>query len=227
MKALTVFEPAMCCSTGVCGSDVDQVLVDFSADVQWLKGRGVQVERYNLAQQPMSFVQNEKAKAFLDASGAEGLPLLLLDGETVMAGRYPKRAELARWFGIPLDATGAYHREIAKKMGDKGHFTTPMMQLQDPERTNVLLVTLPETTPVLEAANLQADLERAGIHPWGWIINNSLAIAQTRSPLLCQRARQELSQIDAVKNQHANRIALVPVLATEPTGIEKLRALAG
>jgi arsenite-transporting ATPase len=66
-----------------------------------------------------------------------------------------------------LDATGAYHREIAKKMGDKGHFSTPMMQLQDPERTKVLLVTLPETTPVLEAANLQADLERAGIHGAG------------------------------------------------------------
>lgn len=103
MKMLTVFDPAMCCSTGVCGSDVDQVLVNFSADVQWLKGRGVQIERYNLAQQPMSFVENEKAKAFLEASGAEGLPLLLLDGETVMAGRYPKRAELARWFGIPLE----------------------------------------------------------------------------------------------------------------------------
>lgn len=124
-----------------------------------------------------------------------------------------------------LDATGAYHREIARKMGDNGHFTTPMMQLQDPERTKVLLVTHAETTPVLEAANLQADLERAGIHPWGWIINNSFAIADTRSPLLCQRARQELPQIEAVKRQHADRIALVPVLASEPAGIEKLRAL--
>ncbi|SFT80792.1 arsenite efflux ATP-binding protein ArsA [Kosakonia arachidis] len=124
-----------------------------------------------------------------------------------------------------LDATGAYHREIAKKMGNKGHFTTPMMQLQDPARTKVLLVTLPETTPVLEAVNLQADLERAGIHPWGWIINNSLSIADTHSPLLCQRARQELPQIEAVKHQHASRVALVPVLASEPTGIEKLRAL--
>ena len=124
-----------------------------------------------------------------------------------------------------LDATGAYHREIAKKMGSKGHFTTPMMQLQDPDRTKVLLVTLPETTPVLEAANLRADLERAGIHPWGWIINNSLSIADTRSPLLCQRARQERPQIEAVKNQHAERIALVPVLASEPAGIEKLREL--
>jgi len=126
-----------------------------------------------------------------------------------------------------LDATGAYHREIAKKMGDKGHFSTPMMQLQDPERTKVLLVTLPETTPVLEAANLQADLERAGIHPWGWIINNILSIAETRSPLLRQRAQQELPQIEAVKNQHATRVALVPVLAAEPTGIDKLKQLAG
>ena len=125
-----------------------------------------------------------------------------------------------------LDATGAYHREIAKKMGNKVHFTTPMMQLQDQERTKVLLVTLPETTPVLEAANLQSDLERAGIHPWGWIINNSLSIAQTHSPLLCLRAQQELPQIEAVKNQHARRIALVPLMASEPNGIEKLRELA-
>lgn len=126
-----------------------------------------------------------------------------------------------------LDATGAYHREIAKKMGDKAHFTTPMMQLQDSQRTKVLLVTLPETTPVLEAANLQADLERAGIHPWGWIINNSLSIAETHSPLLRQRAQQELPQIEAVKRQHTNRVALVPVLAVEPTGIDKLKQLAG
>ena len=69
------------------------------------KQRGIQVDRYNLAQQPMSFVQNEKPK-HSEASGAEGLPLLLLDGEMVMAGRYPKRAELARWFGIPLEKVG-------------------------------------------------------------------------------------------------------------------------
>ena len=106
MKTLTVFDPAMCCSTGVCGSDVDKALVDFSVDLQWLKGRGVQIERFNLAHQSMSFVENAKAKAFLEASGVEGLPLLLLDGETVMAGRYPKRAELARWFGLSLEKVG-------------------------------------------------------------------------------------------------------------------------
>jgi hypothetical protein len=117
-----------------------------------------------------------------------------------------------------LDATGAYHREIARKMGDKGHFTTPMMQLQDPERTKVLLVTLPETTPVLEAANLQSDLERAGIHPWGWIINNSLSIADTRSPLLCQRPTNCL-RLRLLKT------SMLPYSASsgngaEPTGIE-------
>ena len=63
------------------------------------------------------------------------------------------------------------------------HFSTPMMQLQDPKQTKVLLVTLAETTPVLEAANLQADLRRAGIEPWAWIINNSVAAASPRSPL--------------------------------------------
>ena len=77
-----------------------------------------------------------------------------------------------------LDATGAYHRDIVRQMGSTGvHFTTPMMQLQDPKQTKVLLVTLAETTPVLEAANLQADLRRAGIEPWAWIVNNSVAAA--------------------------------------------------
>ena len=106
MSTIEIFDPALCCSTGVCGVEVDQQLVNAAADVDWARQSGAQITRFNLAQQPMSFVQNEKAKAFLEASGAEGLPLLLLDGETVMAGRYPKRAELARWFGIPLEKVG-------------------------------------------------------------------------------------------------------------------------
>lgn len=125
-----------------------------------------------------------------------------------------------------LDATGAYHREIARQMGDKGiHFTTPMMQLQDPKQTKVLLVTLAETTPVLEAANLQDDLRRAGIEPWAWIINNSIAAALTRSPFLLQRAANERREIDAVANVHAQRYALVPLLKDEPVGEKNLRAL--
>ena len=125
-----------------------------------------------------------------------------------------------------LDATGAYHREIARQMGDKNiHFTTPMMQLQDPKQTKVLLVTLAETTPVLEAANLQDDLRRAGIEPWAWIINNSIAAARTRSPLLLQRAANERREIDAVAKVHAQRYALVPLLKDEPVGQANLRAL--
>ena len=125
-----------------------------------------------------------------------------------------------------LDATGAYHREIARQMGGKGlHFTTPMMQLQDPKQTKVMIVTLPEPTPVQEAANLQADLRRAGIEPWAWIVNHALHTEQVRSPLLVQRAHRQQSHIDAVKHLHAHRYAVVPLLASDPVGVAALQAL--
>ncbi|WP_429211110.1 arsenical pump-driving ATPase [Aeromonas veronii] len=125
-----------------------------------------------------------------------------------------------------LDATGAYHREIARQMGNKGlHFTTPMMQLQDPKQTKVLIVTLPEPTPVQEAANLQADLRRADIEPWGWLINHSLQQAAVSSPLLKLRAERQLPHIEAVEQQHASRYAVVPLLAEEPVGPDALRRL--
>ncbi|WP_374362013.1 arsenical pump-driving ATPase [Pseudoduganella danionis] len=125
-----------------------------------------------------------------------------------------------------LDATGAYHREIARQMADKQlHFTTPMMQLQDPHQTKVLIVTLAETTPVLEAAGLQSDLRRAGIEPWAWIINNSLSAANPQSSLLRQRALNERTHITAVATQHAHRYALVPLLEADPVGIVRLEQL--
>jgi arsenite-transporting ATPase len=127
-----------------------------------------------------------------------------------------------------LDATGAYHREVARQLDAKGaHYTTPMMQLQDPKQTKVLLATLAETTPVLEAAGLQADLRRAGIEPWAWIINNSVAAARPHSPLLRQRARNEIREIDAVAATHARRYAIVPLLKEEPVGVSRLQELAG
>ena len=124
-----------------------------------------------------------------------------------------------------LDATGAYHREVVRQMGERLHFTTPMMQLQDPAQTRVLIVTLAETTPVLEAAGLQADLRRAGIEPWGWIINNCLAQAQPRAALLRQRAASELPLIAQVRQQHSQRLAVVPLQQQEPTGVAALLAL--
>lgn len=125
-----------------------------------------------------------------------------------------------------LDATGAYHREVARNMKDQTHFTTPMMQLQNQQHTRMLIVTLAETTPVLEAANLQDDLRRAGIEPWAWIVNQSLAAAHPASPLLAQRAAQEWAQLGAVQQRYAKRIAVVPVQTEEPVGINALRALA-
>ncbi|MFZ3000280.1 MAG: arsenical pump-driving ATPase [Undibacterium umbellatum] len=125
-----------------------------------------------------------------------------------------------------LDATGAYHREIERQMANTSvHFTTPMMQLQDPNQTKVVIVTLAETTPVLEAAGLQEDLRRAGIEPWAWIINNSLAMANPSSSLLRQRARNELVQINDVASKYASRWAVIPLQAEEPVGLEKLKSL--
>ena len=122
-----------------------------------------------------------------------------------------------------LDATGAYHREVTRQMGDTGvHFTTPMMQLQDTKQTKVLIVTLAEPTPVLEAANLQADLRRAGIEPWAWVINTSVAAASAKSSLLRRRAANELREIDTVAARHAQRYAVVPLLKEEPVGVKRL-----
>ncbi len=127
-----------------------------------------------------------------------------------------------------LDVTGAYHHEIVRQTTDKKlQVRTPMMQLQDEKQTKILLVTLAETTPVLEAASLQADLRRAGIEPWAWIINNSVAAAHPLSPLLRQRAHNELREIEAVANHHAHRYAVVPLLREEPVGVAHLLELSG
>ena len=102
MKTIQIFDPALCCSSGVCGQDVDQSLVSLAADLDWAKQQGVAIERFNLAQQPMDFVQNATVKAFLERSGAEALP-----------GRYPNRAELTRWAGLAAPAAAPVLAEVA------------------------------------------------------------------------------------------------------------------
>ena len=97
MTKIEVYDGAMCCSTGVCGVDVDQALVNFAADVEWAKKQGVKIERFNLGQQPLQFANNPRVKSFLERSGEGSLPLILVDGEVALAGRYPSRAELTRW----------------------------------------------------------------------------------------------------------------------------------
>lgn len=104
MTTIQIFDPALCCSSGVCGTDVDQNLVNFSADADWARQNGAQIERFNLAQQPMAFAENALVKGFLQRSGQEALPLTLVGGEVALAGRYPSRSDLARWAGIALPA---------------------------------------------------------------------------------------------------------------------------
>ena len=125
-----------------------------------------------------------------------------------------------------LDATGAYHREVLRASSmPADRVVTPMMRLQDPALTRILIVTLPETTPVLEAESLQSDLRRAGIEPYAWVINQSLAAAETVDPLLAARAAAEHSLIEKVRHDLAARVAVVPMKAQAPVGPARLREL--
>jgi len=100
MTNIQIFDPALCCSSGVCGTDVDQALVNASADIDWAKQQGANIERFNLSQQPLAFAENATVKGFLERSGQDALPLVLVDGEFALAGRYPNRDELTRWAGV-------------------------------------------------------------------------------------------------------------------------------
>jgi arsenite-transporting ATPase len=125
-----------------------------------------------------------------------------------------------------LDATGAYHRDVVRHMNPDLHVVTPMMRLQDPRETKMVIVTLPETTPVLEAEALQADLRRAGIEPWAWVVNASLAATGPTDPFLVARAAAEAPHLERVASQNP-RVAVIPWLVEEPIGSRRLRELVG
>jgi len=127
-----------------------------------------------------------------------------------------------------MDATGAYHRQMTRNLqpeGGQGRLVTPLMRLRDPEQTQVLLVTLPETTPVSEAAALQEDLRRAGIEPYGWVINRGLSGSGTTDPVLRQRMQAEAAQIARVRGGLARRSFLLPWQPEPPIGLHALRQL--
>lgn len=126
-----------------------------------------------------------------------------------------------------LDATGAYHRQMTSQLAPSGpgRIVTPLMRLQDPAHTKVILVTLPETTPVSEAASLQNDLRRAGIEPYGWVINKSLAVSGTRDPLLRLRLDKERTQIARVQDGLAQRAFILGWRAKPPVGVGELLTL--
>ena len=118
MHKLQVFDPAMCCSTGVCGPNPDPVLPRFAADLQWLANQGIAVERYNLAQQPQAFAASELVKTALVQYGNDCLPLILVDGAIVSRGSYPTRKQLATFADLsdeeaPSLYTGAVAELVA------------------------------------------------------------------------------------------------------------------
>jgi arsenite-transporting ATPase len=125
-----------------------------------------------------------------------------------------------------LDATGSYHRDVMRNLTGKAQMqvNTALMKLQNPGYTRTLLVTLPETTPILEASELQEDLQRAGITPFAWVVNSSLLAARPKDALLAARANAEVDKL-AMVAQRAQRIAVIPWLAQEPVGLDGLRQL--
>ena len=114
MTIMHVFDPAMCCSTGVCGPSVDPQLVRFAADLDWLKSQGISVERFNLAQEPRAFAENAAVKDALEVTGEAALPLVEVDGEVKSRGVYPSRDELALWAGVGAPAASLFTDEVAE-----------------------------------------------------------------------------------------------------------------
>lgn len=118
MTQIEVFDPPMCCSSGVCGPQVDPLLAAFAADVDWLVTQGVTVTRHNLAQEPQAFVSNALVQQTLQREGDACLPLVLVNGEVAAQGAYPRRQELARLAGLVATASSAKPRIRLASAGD-------------------------------------------------------------------------------------------------------------
>lgn len=126
-----------------------------------------------------------------------------------------------------MDATGAYHRQMVREFEGKasGRIVTPLMRLQDADYTKIILVTLPEETPVSQAAALQDDLRRAKIEPFAWVVNKSLLATDTQDPLLHARLEGERKQVERVRKQATHEVFMVPWTANPPVGVSALEAL--
>lgn len=111
MRKLEVYDPAMCCSTGVCGVDVDPALVQFAADLQWVAEQGVEVKRYNLGQEPQAFADNPAVLKEMEA-GIDRLPIICVDDQIVATGAYPSRLQLAQKLGLKLASADKPHIRI-------------------------------------------------------------------------------------------------------------------
>lgn len=106
MTRMQIFEPAMCCSTGLCGVGVDSELLRISTVLNTLKKHGVNVGRFNLNSAPMEFVKNDAVNDFIKDKGPDGLPVTLLDGKIILTGKYPTNAEFTEWLCLPANLLG-------------------------------------------------------------------------------------------------------------------------
>jgi hypothetical protein len=106
MSKVQIYDKPMCCSTGICGPQVDPVLPRFASDLEWLKSQGHQVARFNLAQQPQEFTTNEQVQQLLESEGMDCLPLVLVDDRVISRSEYPSRENLALWTGTTLKPAG-------------------------------------------------------------------------------------------------------------------------
>lgn len=104
MSKLLIFEPAMCCSTGVCGVGVDTELLRISTVINALKEKGIEIERYNLSNNPQAFIDNQVINAFINDKGVDELPAIIVDNTIVVTGRYPTNEEIAKYLEVPMEA---------------------------------------------------------------------------------------------------------------------------
>ncbi len=120
MKKMQIFEPAMCCSTGVCGVGVDPELIRISTVLNTLSKKGIEVERFNLSNAPQEFIKNTVVNKLINEKGIDVLPAIILDSEIVVTGRYPTNEEIAKYFEISVKEFGTQPKvlkAIIKKSG--------------------------------------------------------------------------------------------------------------
>jgi hypothetical protein len=120
MKNMQIYEPAMCCSTGLCGVGVDPELLRISTVLNTIEKNGIKVERYNLSNAPQEFIKNKAVNNTMKEEGIEALPLTVLDGEIIIKGRYPSNEEFVKYLDIPMNFVGEKPKEVKSAEAEQG-----------------------------------------------------------------------------------------------------------